>query len=263
MSASDELGADPMRDEAGAGSTGSAPAPRAGDAPGAASPAEGAAPDAGPGTDGGAAPEGAAPAPGPGRGADGGTAPEGAAPAPDDEEGSAASGSGEEGAVDDMSPFEEQMGDSELANALERVAAVEEQLARANADLYNLNQEYAGYVRRSKEAAPAHRTAGQDEVIESLIGVLDDIDAARKHGDLDDGPFAAIAVKLEDSLRNRFELERYGAAGEDFDPALHEALMATVDADVDRPVIGQVLQPGYRRGERVIRATKVLVNNPE
>lgn len=244
MSASDELGADPMRDEAGAGSTGSAPAPRAGDAPGAASPAEGAAPDAGPGTDGGAAPEGAA-------------------PASDDEDGSAASGSGEEGAVDDMSAFEEQMGDSELANALERVAAVEEQLARANADLYNLNQEYAGYVRRSKEAAPAHRTAGQDEVIESLIGVLDDIDAARKHGDLDDGPFAAIAVKLEDSLRNRFELERYGAAGEDFDPALHEALMATVDADVDRPVIGQVLQPGYRRGERVIRATKVLVNNPE
>ena len=263
MSAPDELGADPMRDEAGAGSAESAPAPGAGDAPGAASPAEGAAPGAGPGTDGGAAPEGAAPAPGPGRGADGGTAPEGAAPASDDEDGSAASGSGEEGAVDDMAAFEEQMGDSELANAPERVAAVEEQLARANADLYNLNQEYAGYVRRSKEAAPAHRTAGQDEVIESLIGVLDDIDAARKHGDLDDGPFAAIAVKLEDSLRNRFELERYGAAGEDFDPALHEALMATVDADVDRPVIGQVLQPGYRRGERVIRATKVLVNNPE
>ena len=164
---------------------------------------------------------------------------------------------------DDMSAFEEQLGDSELANALERVAAVEEQLTRANADLYNLNQEYAGYVRRSKEAAPAHRTAGQDEVIESLIGVLDDISAARDHGDLDGGPFAAIATKLEDTLRNRFALERYGEAGEDFDPALHEALMATTDAGVEHPVIGQVLQPGYRRGERVIRATKVLVNNPE
>lgn len=231
MSAPDELGADPMRDEAGADSTESAPAPGAGTPP-----------DAGPGTDGEAAPEGAAPAPGTGEGgggSDGGTP------------------------VDDMGAFEEQMGDSELANALERVAAVEEQLARANADLYNLNQEYAGYVRRSKEAAPAHRASGQDEVIESLIGVLDDIDAARNHGDLDDGPFAAIAVKLEDSLRNRFELERYGAVGEDFDPALHEALMATVDADVDHPVIGQVLQPGYRRGERVIRAAKVLVRNPE
>lgn len=244
MSAPDELGADSTRDEAGADSVESAPARGEGDAPGAASPAEGAAPDTGPGTDGEAAPEGAA-------------------PAPDAEDGSAASGSDGGTPVDDMGAFEEQMGDSELANALERVAAVEEQLARANADLYNLNQEYAGYVRRSKEAAPAHRASGQDEVIESLIGVLDDIDAARNHGDLDDGPFAAIAVKLEDSLRNRFELERYGAAGEDFDPALHEALMATVDADVDHPVIGQVLQPGYRRGERVIRAAKVLVKNPE
>ena len=263
MSAPDELGADPMRDEAGAGSTGSAPAPGAGDAPGAASPAEGAAPETGPGTDGGAAPEGAAPASDAGRGTDGETSPEGSAPASDPEGGSTASGSGEEDAVDDMSAFEEQLGDSELANALERVAAVEEQLTRANADLYNLNQEYAGYVRRSKEAAPAHRTAGQDEVIESLIGVLDDISAARDHGDLDGGPFAAIATKLEDTLRNRFALERYGEAGEDFDPALHEALMATTDAGVEHPVIGKVLQPGYRRGERVIRATKVLVNNPE
>ena len=246
MSASDELGADPMRDEAGAGSTGSAPAPGAGDAPGAAGEAQG-----------------SAPASDAGRGTDGETAPEGSAPASDPEGGSTASGSGEEDAVDDMSAFEEQLGDSELANALERVAAVEEQLTRANADLYNLNQEYAGYVRRSKEAAPAHRTAGQDEVIESLIGVLDDISAARDHGDLDGGPFAAIATKLEDTLRNRFALERYGEAGEDFDPALHEALMATTDAGVEHPVIGKVLQPGYRRGERVIRATKVLVNNPE
>ena len=237
MSAPDELGADPTRDQAGAGSAEPAPAPGAPPAPGPAQDAAGTGPDG----------EAATPA-----------------PASDPEGAGAASGSGEEGAVvDDMAAFEEQMGDSELASALERVAAVEEQLARANADLYNLNQEYAGYVRRSKEAAPAHRTSGQDEVIESLIGVLDDIDAARNHGDLDDGPFAAIAVKLEDSLRNRFELERYGAAGEDFDPALHEALMATVDADVDHPVIGQVLQPGYRRGDRVIRATKVLVKNPE
>lgn len=246
MSAPDELGADPMRDEAGADSDESAPAPGAAPAPSTAGEAQG-----------------SAPASDAGRGTDGETAPEGSAPASDPEGGSTASGSDGGTPVDDMGAFEEQMGDSELANALERVAAVEEQLARANADLYNLNQEYAGYVRRSKEAAPAHRASGQDEVIESLIGVLDDIDAARNHGDLDDGPFAAIAVKLEDSLRNRFELERYGAAGEDFDPALHEALMATVDADVDHPVIGQVLQPGYRRGERVIRAAKVLVRNPE
>lgn len=168
-----------------------------------------------------------------------------------------------ERATDDMSAFEDQVEDSDLANALERIAAVEDQLARANAELYNQGQEYANYVRRSKEAIPGHKTAGQDDVIESLISVLDDIAAARAHGDLQDGPFASIATKLEDTLKTRFELERYGAAGEDFDPALHDALMATTSADVDHPVIGQVLTSGYRRGDRVVRAAKVLVNNPE
>ncbi len=138
-----------------------------------------------------------------------------------------------EASADDMSAFEEQVGDSDLAKALERIASVEDQLARVNAELYNQGQEYANYVRRSKEAI------------------------------LEDGPFASIATKLEDTLKTRFELERYGAAGEDFDPNLHDALMATTSADVDRPVIGQVLTSGYRRGERVVRAAKVLVNNPE
>ena len=168
-----------------------------------------------------------------------------------------------EGTTDDMSAFEEQIEDSDLAKALERIAAVEDQLARANAELYNQGQEYANYVRRSKEAIPGHKTAGQDEVIESLISVLDDIAAARAHGDLEDGPFASIATKLEETLKTRFELERYGAPGDDFDPALHDALMATTSPDVDHPVVGQVLTSGYRRGERVVRAAKVLVNNPE
>ena len=175
----------------------------------------------------------------------------------------AASQASSEGSTDDMSAFEEQIEDSELAKALERIASVEDQLARANAELYNQGQEYANYVRRSKEAIPGHKTAGQDEVIESLISVLDDIAAARAHGDLEDGPFASIATKLEETLKTRFELERYGAPGDDFDPALHDALMATTSPDVDHPVIGQVLTSGYRRGERVVRAAKVLVNNPE
>ena len=147
---------------------------------------------------------------------------------------------GEEMGEVDMSDFEEQLEDSELSKALDQVAQAEEKLARAHADLYNLNQE-----------------------LEAMIGVLDDIEAARKHGDLNDGPFASIANKLEDTLRTRFELERFGDEGDDFDPMLHEALMAQPSADVDHPVLGQVLQSGYRRGDTIIRAAKVLVYNPE
>ena len=162
-----------------------------------------------------------------------------------------------------MSDLEEQLEDSELSKALDQVAQAEEKLARAHADLYNLNQEYSNFVRRSKESVAGHVQSGRDQVLEAMIGVLDDIEAARKHGDLSDGPFASIANKLEDTLRTRFELERFGDEGDDFDPMLHEALMAQPNPDVDHPVLGQVLQSGYRRGDTIIRAAKVLVYNPE
>ncbi|MCI7671810.1 MAG: nucleotide exchange factor GrpE [Schaalia hyovaginalis] len=187
---------------------------------------------------------------------------EGAAPSNTAEAEGAQSAEGP-GGDEDMSLFEAQMEDSELADALGKIADLEDRLARAHADLYNLNQEYSNYVRRSKEAAPAHRESGQSEVIEALIGVLDDIDAARAHGDLAEGPFAAIAAKLESALESRFGLERYGAAGDDFDPAVHEALLANTNPEVERPRVAQILQPGYRRGEKVLRAAKVMVDNPE
>lgn len=165
--------------------------------------------------------------------------------------------------TDDMSAFEEQVEDTELSSALSQIDHLGDDLARAKADLYNLHQEYGNYVRRAKDAAQGHRENGQAEVVESLIGVLDDIEAARAHGDLTEGPFASIAQKLEDTLSTRFHVERFGAPGDDFDPQLHEALMAQTSADVDHPVVAQVLQPGYRMGERVLRATKVLVTNPQ
>lgn len=162
----------------------------------------------------------------------------------------------------DMSDFEADVEDSELTGAMARIGQLGDDLARAKADLFNLNQQYGNYVRRAKEAASAHRESGHEEVVESLIGVLDDIDAARTHGELE-GPFASIAQKLEDTLSTRFHLERFGAVGDDFDPTLHEALMARTSAEVDHPVVAQVLQPGYRMEGKVLRPTKVLVENPE
>ena len=54
-------------------------------------------------------------------------------------------------------------------------------------------------------------------VLNSLLPVLDDVDAARQHGDLADGPFAAIAAKLENALKT-YGLERIEETGVEFDP---------------------------------------------
>lgn len=151
---------------------------------------------------------------------------------------------------------------SELEQAHATAADLQDQLARRGADMYNLQQEYSGYVRRAKADAANQRQAGSQDVLESLLGVMDEVELARQHGDLT-GPFAAIAEKLESTLGQRFELVRFGAVGEVFDPEVHEALMHETDEDAETATVKQVLQPGYRAGERVLRAARVAVVGPQ
>ena len=161
----------------------------------------------------------------------------------------------------DASSDEGEAGDDPLAQAQAQAAQAADDLARARADLYNLQQEYQGFVRRSREGAASHRQAGVADVVEALIPVLDEIELARQHGDLT-GTFETTAGKLESILAEKYSLERFGAVGEVFDPTLHDALMATESSEVTEPTIAAVLQPGYRLGERVVRAARVQVANP-
>ena len=142
--------------------------------------------------------------------------------------------------------------------------------ARRLDDLQRLNAEYVNYKRRvDRDRASVQERAVRD-VLESVLPVLDDIQLAREHGDLTDGPFAAIADKLEASL-GKFGLVRFGAVGEVFDPMHHEALMhAAWDAsnpelptDATTTTVVQVLQPGYRSGDQVLRPARVAVADPE
>ena len=182
---------------------------------------------------------------------------------PDDVREGLAQGSpeGAAGQSDASSPDVGEAGDDPLAQAQAQAAQAADDLARARADLYNLQQEYQGFVRRSREGAASHRDAGAAGVVEALIPVLDEIELARQHGDLT-GTFETTAGKLESILAEKYSLERFGAVGEVFDPTLHEALMATESSEVTEPTIATVLQPGYRLGERVVRAARVQVANP-
>ncbi|WP_240917747.1 nucleotide exchange factor GrpE [Phycicoccus sp. HDW14] len=136
------------------------------------------------------------------------------------------------------------------------------------ADLQRLQAEYVNYKRRvDRDRAVVQERVVRD-VLESLLPTLDDIHAAREHGDLT-GPFAAIADKLEGAL-GRYGLSRFGAKGEEFDPQQHEALMhapwpaddADLPAGATATTVVTVLQPGYRAGEQVLRPARVAVADP-
>ena len=142
-----------------------------------------------------------------------------------------------------------------LSEAMASIASLEDQLARRTADLYNVE-------RRSKAEGAARREEGVVSVITALLPVLDDAELARQHGDLT-GPVGAILDKVEQTLRSAFGVERYGAEGDDFDPQVHEALMHSSSADVQTEQIGTLIQPGYRIGEKIVRAARVGVVSPE
>jgi molecular chaperone GrpE len=137
-----------------------------------------------------------------------------------------------------------------------------DQVAELTADLQRVSAEYANYrkrVDRDRVLVVEMATAG---LLNELLPLLDDVERARQHGDLD-GAFKSVGEGIE-AVASKLGLERYGEVGEPFDPAMHEALMAAEpNADSDVAVCAQVLQPGYRlTSGRVLRPARVAVSEP-
>lgn len=158
------------------------------------------------------------------------------------------------GVAQDVDPVGAAGGSDPLADAL---ALADQRLA----DLQRERAEFVNYRRRVERDREVAGLEGRTGVLSALLPVLDDIDGARTHGDLV-GPFAAVADKLDGILR-RIGLEPFGEVGDPFDPALHEALLHDGDTQVDEPTCTQVLQRGYRIGDRVLRPARVAVASPQ
>jgi molecular chaperone GrpE len=133
-------------------------------------------------------------------------------------------------------------------------------LAERTADLQRLQAEYSNYrkrVERDRIAVKEHAVAS---VLSEFLPVLDDIGRARDHGELTGG-FAKVSESLEAAV-GKLGLSTYGAKGDPFDPTVHEALLHSYSPDVTEPTCIEILQPGYRIGERILRPARVAVAEP-
>ena len=139
--------------------------------------------------------------------------------------------------------------------------AASAEVAELRTDLLRLQAEYVNYRKRVERDRAVAGEMAVIGVLNSLLPVLDDIDAARQHGDLEDGPFASIAAKLENALKT-YGLERIAETGVEFDPTVHEALIQQPGEDIEVDTVSQVLRSGYRSKERVLRAAQVIVAVP-
>lgn len=134
-------------------------------------------------------------------------------------------------------------------------------LAERTADLQRVQAEYANYRRRVDRDREVVRDTAVANVLANLLPVLDDIGRAREHGELEGG-FKSVGEALEQMVE-RLGLQRFGTAGDPFDPMVHEALTHAHSAEVTEPTCVEVFQPGYRLGDRVVRPARVAVADPE
>ena len=179
----------------------------------------------------------------------GGTPVDGVQETPTDAEGSDGSGAAPSGAA----PAADDLG-LELAGARSAVAALTN-------DLQRLQAEYVNYKRRVDRDRQTVKENATFSVLSAMLPVLDDLDRAREHGELEGG-FKAVADSLENIVAGQ-GLVKFGKPGDEFDPRYHEALMHAHSPDVTTTTCQNIISAGYQIGERVVRPARVTVVDPE
>ena len=147
-------------------------------------------------------------------------------------------------------------GNGEAGEPEDETVALQDKVDELTSDLQRVSAEFANYRRRMDR----ERTVGIEQaragLLSELLPVVDDLDRAREHGDLEDGPLKAFADKMVALLASQ-GVEQFGEEGDPFDPNVHEAVQD--ESSGGEPVLGTVLRKGYRMGERTLRTAMVIV----
>ncbi len=131
-----------------------------------------------------------------------------------------------------------------------------DKIAELTGDLQRVQADFANYRKRALRDQQVAAERAKAVVVSQLLTVLDDLDRARAHGDLESGPLRSVADKLTAALTG-LGLTAFGAEGDDFDPSLHEAVQH--EGDGSKPVIGSVMRQGYKLADQVLRHALVGV----
>ena len=120
--------------------------------------------------------------------------------------------------------------------------------------------EFINYRNRMSKELDRNRQHGITDVLTALLPALDDIDRIREHDGMDES-FKAVAAKIDKAFA-KFGVEKFGEKGEPFDPTKHEAVLHRQDASATTESVDAVVEAGYKIGDRVIRAARVVVVAP-
>lgn len=143
---------------------------------------------------------------------------------------------------------------TELGKAKKEAADYLQALQRERADFVN----YRARMNKEKQLA---RERGVEDALVALLPALDNLDRIRENNEK--SAEMESLLKQFDRAFAKFSIEKFGRKGDAFDPSHHEAVLHHTSPDVSEAQIDAVVEAGYKMGDRILRAAKVVVVSPE
>ena len=146
--------------------------------------------------------------------------------------------------------------------AEERIAALEAQLKEKDDKYLRMAAEYDNFRRRSREEKAAVYADALSDTVGELLPIIDNLERAAMY---DDGEKVKeglmMTAKSVSAVLEKLGIETVGAAGETFDPNLHNAVFHVEDESLGEGEIVEVFQKGYKKGNKIIRFAMVKTAN--
>ena len=136
-------------------------------------------------------------------------------------------------------------------------------LAQEHDSYLRLAAEYDNYRKRSQKEKDNLYTEIRSETVEKFLPVYDNLERALAQETQDAAFKKGVEMTMNQlvSVMEKLGVERFGAAGDHFDPQLHNAVMHIEDESLGENVIAEVFQKGFKVGEKVVRFAMVKVAN--
>ena len=136
-------------------------------------------------------------------------------------------------------------------------------LAQEHDSYLRLAAEYDNYRKRSQKEKDNLYTEIRSETMEKFLPVYDNLERALAQETQDAAFKKGVEMTMNQlvSVMEKLGVESFGAAGDHFDPQLHNAVMHIEDESLGENVIAEVFQKGFKVGEKVVRFAMVKVAN--
>ena len=144
---------------------------------------------------------------------------------------------------------------NQLGDARKALDAERDKFLRLAADFDN-------YKKRTAAEKESLRGVVVSDTLQMMLPVIDNIERALAAAGEESSPLKDGVDMVYNQAMDAFEkfgVTRFGARGDVFDPNIHNAVMTCEDDELDSGVIADVLQPGYKIGDRIIRHALVKV----